>query len=144
MPSKSIYIPANSNILFFFGWAVYNIFLIHSSVDGQLVPHITAVVNKFTVNTGVCGSFQISVFVLFSKCILRSGISVSYFYFLRNSVLFSQFHTSRWVSCTYMHIYSFYIFSIQVVMEYWVEFPVLHSRFLFYLSKFIFPPFFHW
>lgn len=52
----------------------------HPLMDTWVVsfPHIMAVVNKVTVNIGMCGSFQISVLVLFFKCIPRSGIAVSY------------------------------------------------------------------
>ena len=63
------------------------------------LPDIMAVVNKVTVNTGMCGSFQISVLVLFFNCVPRSGIAVSYsssiFSFLRSSILFSNFQTSQ-------------------------------------------------
>ena len=42
---------------------VYHIFLIHSSVDGNLgCLHILTVVNNATLNIGVHVSFEISVF----------------------------------------------------------------------------------
>ena len=65
---------------------LYHIFIIHSSVDGNLdCLQVLAIVNSATMNTGVNVSFQI---VIFSRCMLRSGVHGSYgnsiFSFLRS------------------------------------------------------------
>ena len=55
-----------------------HIFSIQSSADGHLgYFSILTTVNNTAINTGVCVSFQISVFT-FCRYILRSGIAGSY------------------------------------------------------------------
>ena len=82
--SRYIHVPANGMILFFFMAEYYSIvyeshiFFIHSFVNVNLgCFHILAVVNIAAVNTGVCVSFQIRVF-LFYEYMSRSGIAGSY------------------------------------------------------------------
>ena len=89
--SRSIHVTGNS-IISFLLWLsniplyiyMYNIFFIHSSVDGHLgCFHVLAMINSAAVNTGVHVSFQIIVFS-------RSGIAGSYgsVYFLFGKLLF--------------------------------------------------------
>ena len=72
----------------------YHIFLSQSSVAGHLGSfHVLAIENSAAMNTGVHISFQIRVFIFFSRYIFRSGIAGSYgsflFSFLRHSILFA-------------------------------------------------------
>ena len=57
---------------------VYDIFFIHSYVDGHLgCFHTLAIIHNAAMNIGVHVSFQISVFGFFGY-VLRSGIAGSY------------------------------------------------------------------
>ena len=70
---------------------MHHIIFIHSSTDGLLGCFHVLFANGAAVNTGMCVSFQIKVFI-FSGYMPRSGIAESYgsstFNFLRNSILF--------------------------------------------------------
>ena len=89
MPSKSIYVAANSKFSFFIAHIplhtcvyihthIHIHIYIHSSVDGHLgCFHILAVVNNVAVIIRVYVSFQISVFIFFGY-IPRSGIATLY------------------------------------------------------------------
>ena len=79
---------------------IYNVFFIHSSVDGHLdCSHALGIVGCAAVNTGVHESFQSIVF--FSRYMLRIGIVGSHgnsvFGFLRN------FHTVFHSGCNRLH-----------------------------------------
>ena len=86
--SRSIHVAANG-IISFFSMAeqystvyMYNIFFIHSYVDGYLgCFRVLASINSITVNMGEQVSFRI---MLFSGYMPRSGIVGSNFNFLRN------------------------------------------------------------
>ena len=80
--SRSIHVAANGIISFFLMAEkysivyMYNIFFIHSSVDGHLgCFHVLAIVNSAAMNTGVHVSFQ-SMFS--SRYMPRGGSAVSY------------------------------------------------------------------
>ena len=75
-----------------------------------------------------------------TNCLIKEIIPLRFYfsydsYFFNWSIVVSFKCRAKWFSCTYMciNIYSFFLFfffSHFVITEYWVEFPVLYSRFL--------------
>ena len=74
---KSIHVSANGKISLFFMMYIY--IFIHLPVDGQWgYFHTFAIINNAAINIGVHVTFWISIFIFFSRYILRSGTARSY------------------------------------------------------------------